>query len=113
MEIEFELVRQVNSRWHDGRSFAGMPGRRVTVDGSDADAVAHMRHLVYTGDAVEMANKIVDPPTNEELREDLRERGLPTSGNKDALTDRIADDDAEQAPAKSAPRKAAKGGERA
>jgi alkanesulfonate monooxygenase SsuD/methylene tetrahydromethanopterin reductase-like flavin-dependent oxidoreductase (luciferase family) len=119
--MEFEVVNQVQSRWTDGRTFSAMPGRRVTVDDADTDAVAHMRHLVTAGDAVEIkpkkaakkepetVAKIVKPPepppatgaapTNEELRDDLRERGLPVSGNKDELIERLADDDADQAEA--------------
>src|SRR5688572_8063518 len=34
-------------------------------------------------------------PTNDELREALRERGLPVSGNKDELILRLAESDAE------------------
>jgi hypothetical protein len=38
-------------------------------------------------------------PTNEELREELRDRGLPVSGNKDELVERLrADDSPEPAP---------------
>lgn len=64
--MEIEVVRQVNSRWSDGRTFAAMPGRRVTVDDADVDAVAHMRHLIEVGDAVEVparrpARKEPDP----------------------------------------------------
>ena len=119
--MEIEVVRQVNSRFRDGRTFSAMPGRRVTVDDSDNDAVAHMKALVVAGDAVEIkapprrskkddpdtANKVLKPvevkpagepapvPTNEELREELRDRGLAVSGNKDELTDRLAEDDDE------------------
>jgi SAP domain len=117
--MEFEVVNQVQSRWTDGRTFSAMPGRRVTVDDADTDAVAHMRHLAAAGDVIEIkpkkaakkepetVAKIVKPdpappvstvaPTNEELRDDLRERGLPVSGNKEELIERLADDDAEQA----------------
>jgi hypothetical protein len=109
--MEIEVVRQVNTRYRDGRTFSAMPGRRITVDEADKDAVEHFRELVASGDVVEVTHgaqpqlgpveeteaaggtDVAPAPTNEELREDLRERGLPTSGNKAELTERLAEDD--------------------
>jgi len=109
--MQIELVHQVNSRFSDGRVLSGMPGRRITVDDSDTDAVAHMKALVVSGDAVDVTPAPVEPepvPTNEELRDDLRDRGLPTSGNKNELVERLAEDDEEQAAAKPAKKSTAK-----
>ena len=65
--MELQIIRQVSSRWSDGRTFAAMPGRRVTVDDQDLDLVAHMRHLIAVGDAEEITPEPEpdpDPPAD-------------------------------------------------
>ena len=72
--MEIEVVRQVSSRWRDGRTFAAMPGRRVTVDDSDLDAVAHMRHLIALGDVLETDAPIVGPPVGDEFAPEMADK---------------------------------------
>lgn len=50
--MKIRTLDQVNSRWTDGRHFSAGAGATTEVDDADADAVAHMMHLVKTGQAV-------------------------------------------------------------
>jgi hypothetical protein len=84
--MEIDVVRQINSRWRDGRTLSAMEGRRITVDDADIDAVAHLKALIASGDAVEVkkeaevvpevANKTLDssvPPPVHGDGEDVTE----------------------------------------
>lgn len=84
--MEIEVVRQINSRWTDGRTFAAMPGRRHTVDDDDTDAVAHMRHLIAIGDAVEVAARRTKKETPPETADKI-EKPAKTSAVKAASTE--------------------------
>lgn len=88
-------------------------GAVLDVPDDDAERVGYFRQLAAAGDAEviedvakaeppEVANKVA---TNEELRDELRDRGLPVSGNKDELTERLADDEAQAAAAAKPARK--------
>jgi hypothetical protein len=47
--MKIRTITQVNSRWLDGRTYAAGEGTVTVVDDRDRDAVAHMHHLVATG----------------------------------------------------------------
>jgi hypothetical protein len=112
------MLTQVNSRWHDGRAYSAMEGTVAVVDDADADAVAHMKHLVSAGQAEMVKDDpepepepVVEPePEPEpdvdaavaadwyqsktvlELRDLARERDLQVSGSKDELVARLMGD---------------------
>jgi hypothetical protein len=69
--MKIRTLDHVNSHWSDGRHLSAGQGAELVADDADTDAVAHLQHLVATGQA-----EVVDEPEPDPEAEldDLREQ---------------------------------------
>lgn len=85
--MKIRTLDQVNSRWTDGRHFAAGAGAVTEVDDSDTDAVAHMRYLVATGQAV----LVEDEPEPVKDTPPAKDGGAPEPTRRTSRARRTAD----------------------
>lgn len=91
--MKVKILEQVNSHWSDGRHLSAGVGTVRQADDADADAVAHLQHLVGAGLAEVVEEPPAEPPepTLAELKAEAEKKGLPTYGTKAQLQERIAE----------------------